>query len=432
MGKVTSQIMSKDMIDSKNKANVDAGSLNNRVGVVETSLADIAYNVKTYGAKGDGVTDDTASINNALATGNPIYFPKGVYLCSGQLNWSGKNDIKGAGLIHTTIKCTSSTGSIINSDTTAEDKYGTISDLTLDGSDLTPIALSINAGKGISVKRFKAKNYTSKGILVGSGTNQTWETTLIDITLRGSDGTVFPDYGIYVGSSATDNTFHNCMVANSKISQFYDSGGNNMFSLCHGYCYPITKASNYTFECRGIGGSFNQCYSDTPSQAGFYVKNYNITLSNIKVYFPVSYTVPTTGCYPVKIDNTTGTVTGISIFGLTSHADGVSSVDTYDIFVVGQASSTWRVFNTVGNFTYKWERVMSRGIFVGIAEGATTISFGTAFPMTDNDFLIFATPNWDYGYIKQTAKGTQNQTFVTTNPAPVGGGKLYWQILQKN
>jgi hypothetical protein len=40
MGKVTSQIMSKDMIDSKNKAMVDVGSLNNRVGVVETSLTE--------------------------------------------------------------------------------------------------------------------------------------------------------------------------------------------------------------------------------------------------------------------------------------------------------------------------------------------------------------------------------------------------------
>jgi hypothetical protein len=40
MGKVTSQIMSKDMIDSKNKANVDAGALSTRVGVVETSLAE--------------------------------------------------------------------------------------------------------------------------------------------------------------------------------------------------------------------------------------------------------------------------------------------------------------------------------------------------------------------------------------------------------
>jgi hypothetical protein len=42
MGKVISQIMSKDMIDSKNKANVDLGSLNNRVGVVETTLTEKA------------------------------------------------------------------------------------------------------------------------------------------------------------------------------------------------------------------------------------------------------------------------------------------------------------------------------------------------------------------------------------------------------
>jgi hypothetical protein len=42
MGKITSQIMSKDMIDSKNKAMVDLGSLSNRVGVVETSLTEKA------------------------------------------------------------------------------------------------------------------------------------------------------------------------------------------------------------------------------------------------------------------------------------------------------------------------------------------------------------------------------------------------------
>jgi hypothetical protein len=38
MGKVTSQIMSKDMIDSKNKAMVDLNGLSSRVGVVETKI----------------------------------------------------------------------------------------------------------------------------------------------------------------------------------------------------------------------------------------------------------------------------------------------------------------------------------------------------------------------------------------------------------
>jgi hypothetical protein len=48
------------------------------------------FNVKAYGAKGDGATDDTSSVNAAFAAayaagGGSIYFPPGVYLIAGEL-----------------------------------------------------------------------------------------------------------------------------------------------------------------------------------------------------------------------------------------------------------------------------------------------------------------------------------------------------------
>jgi hypothetical protein len=38
-----------------------------------------SVNVKEFGAVGDGVTDDTAAFTNAIATGNNVYIPEGVY-----------------------------------------------------------------------------------------------------------------------------------------------------------------------------------------------------------------------------------------------------------------------------------------------------------------------------------------------------------------
>lgn len=41
-------------------------------------LRDIA-NVKDYGAKGNGIADDTAAISAAISAGKSAYFPAGTY-----------------------------------------------------------------------------------------------------------------------------------------------------------------------------------------------------------------------------------------------------------------------------------------------------------------------------------------------------------------
>jgi hypothetical protein len=45
-------------------------------------------NIKDRGAKGDGITDDTAVIKNAMTLGVPLYFPPGIYSVKEELNYS--------------------------------------------------------------------------------------------------------------------------------------------------------------------------------------------------------------------------------------------------------------------------------------------------------------------------------------------------------
>jgi hypothetical protein len=46
---------------------------------IASQLAQLATMVTSFGAKGDGVTDDTLAIKNALASGKRVHFPKGSY-----------------------------------------------------------------------------------------------------------------------------------------------------------------------------------------------------------------------------------------------------------------------------------------------------------------------------------------------------------------
>lgn len=56
-------------------------------------------NVRAFGATGDGVTDDSAAVNNALgnAVGARVYFPTGTYLCNNLSSTNSNNQIMGDG-----------------------------------------------------------------------------------------------------------------------------------------------------------------------------------------------------------------------------------------------------------------------------------------------------------------------------------------------
>ena len=72
------------------------------------------YNVKQYGAVGDGVANDTAALQAGLAAaaaagGGIVYLPTGTYLVDGQLEIPSRTTLCGAGMGQSTIRAVAGT-----------------------------------------------------------------------------------------------------------------------------------------------------------------------------------------------------------------------------------------------------------------------------------------------------------------------------------
>jgi hypothetical protein len=79
-------------------------TLESELSQISSSLAEIAINVKSFGAKGDGLTDDTNPIQNALNSGAGIVLlPKGTYKITQSLTLPSNTTMVGAGRNRTII-----------------------------------------------------------------------------------------------------------------------------------------------------------------------------------------------------------------------------------------------------------------------------------------------------------------------------------------
>jgi hypothetical protein len=138
-------------------------------GPAAAAAVDLEYfNVKTYGAVGNGIADDTAAINLALAAARTagrgtVFFPAGTYNTSGSHDLSGTNSlgtvsglrILGSGIGGTTLKMTDATHDLFFSNTQTV--------------DLTLQDFSVTSNSGVRtggwVYHAGATLYTSNGYL---------------------------------------------------------------------------------------------------------------------------------------------------------------------------------------------------------------------------------------------------------------------------
>ena len=141
-------------------------SLNEKINGLSSQLEQIAINVKNFGAKGDGLNDDTEAINNAInfAYSNDfkkVYFPYGEYLINSSLTLKGDLVYEGNNSI---LKQTKETSYISISENNFE-----IKGLIFDGNSVIMRTLYINGSSNFKIKDCAFKNTTKYGLHIYRG-----------------------------------------------------------------------------------------------------------------------------------------------------------------------------------------------------------------------------------------------------------------------
>jgi hypothetical protein len=156
------------------------------VGVTSQPWVDVKTD---FGAVGDGVTNDTAAIALAGATGKNVYFPRGTYLHSG-ITKSNSSIWFGDGIEQTILKSASATAYLILAEGTIQ---GEIRDIQIDGNSV--------ANYGVYTNDY--------GNLQG---------TLSSMKIIGCTGT--PGYGFYNVNNAYSMLLDKMLITGNKVGVY--------------------------------------------------------------------------------------------------------------------------------------------------------------------------------------------------------------------
>lgn len=147
---------------------VVSGFVTDRDGRLVVTGSGSETNVKMFGAKGDGTTDDTEAIQSAIdaSGGGTVSFPPGTYVTTGRIDLSSNVSLEGYGaILHAT-----------DSDPTS----GITSLLYATGSDGTKTNLDANAAAGartVTLPSGQGANFASGDILGLESTTVIYGTT---------------------------------------------------------------------------------------------------------------------------------------------------------------------------------------------------------------------------------------------------------------
>jgi hypothetical protein len=280
-----------DRVNQKVNAIGDITALTASVATLTTKMNNSykVINIKDYGAIGDGVVNDTTSINNAIAAvpanRGILYFPSGKYLISNTIFISNKTNLlvisDNAEIV---VSQLATTAMYFSDCPLLQAVVGSLTfTTTSSGASPTKIAFMYGcliAGANFSIKNIKVIGAFQYGIYlisqyVGYNTSSI-SNCMVDGLSVGTTGIYLPTATQYVEILDTkvsdllgtgflieggNNTITGCMALNCRIGCFIDSisGGNLDHSLVNGSTFNHNRACGIFVRSLQLNMAINNC-----------------------------------------------------------------------------------------------------------------------------------------------------------------------------
>lgn len=222
-----------------NAATRNVGTTSGTVAAGDTVVykGALTYNVKDYGATGDGSTDDRAAIQSAISAANSagggvVYLPAGTYMLSSSLTLPSNIHLQGVGpasiLKHPNDAVSTGYLALVNTDTVNGNNNITLSDFALDcnytnrpaatNSGIRFLADDSNACDNITIRQLTIRDVPVAAMQVMNTTNFQVVRNRVDDT--GRDGITIwfnSTDGVIEGNIVT-NTRDDCIALNSEAN----------------------------------------------------------------------------------------------------------------------------------------------------------------------------------------------------------------------
>ena len=417
------------MAPSGTTKNITVGNLFAHAGVTDW------LNVVTqYGATGNGTTDDTTAIQNAInaagAAGGVVYFPPGNYLVSSTLKWTA---VTSPGTYQPDGLAPSLIGHFSRPGTSPDIGPLGVTKITASGTFpvgefmIDYVASTTTANVGFAVEGLMlACNSRAAGVRGCNQIQATWRNVVINSTATPNPAN---NFGLIPASGAMSFVSNPSVNANNNIAEdcYVTYAGQDCFAFNEGNgswvvaerCFAI-NATRYGFVL-GDNTLASNCRENGSGSAGFSV--YNATMTGchsgdvvydkgnaLLIQGSNGRSARITGCRFYGT-NTAGTNQGTAMIQVVGSVAIDVLIDACT-FISGTNTSAWLFVNggVSGQFTMQNNRF------------ATTSLGGSA--LTAGEFILFGTP----AYVIRNCPGL-NPLGTLTVAVPASGAATAAQIV---